>query len=142
MYKQKICKEEGCRGILNPMRAIPLKTGCYHITPLPYCGVCGAVYYPDGGRVYQAGFDNKLFSIDSKIILKPTEDEEVRPLKVDEMISLYDSSKNQEELLPKTLEYFEKTSKLGHLSNCELDAEFPCTCGFRKVGDFLKEHKT
>lgn len=138
------CIEKGCTGNIGPKK-VNLQTGCHSATACPYCDTCGAIHYPDGTRMYQRGYNNKPFFINGEIIHKPTEEEEARPMKVQDMIGLYNSAEHQEEwrkqLLPEILEYFEKISKLDHTSDCALGAVPACTCGLSEARDFLKKHK-
>lgn len=132
------CKEIGCNGNIGP-ETVSIQTGCDVMTPSPYCGVCGAIYSPGGERMYQRGFDNKPFFIDGEIVQKPTAEEEVRSMKVENMIALYDcyEEDGQEEVL----EYLRKIVKLSHTPDCALGAVPACTCGIREAEDFLKEHE-
>jgi len=112
------------------------------MTLCPYCDVCGAIYHPDGERMYQRGFDTKPFFVHSEIVDKPTEDEEVR---FQQMIDLFNSSEHhpewREQILPDIIIYFKKISKLDHTPDCALGAVPACTCGLKEAQDFLINYK-
>lgn len=127
------CTEKGCDGTVGP-RTVGLQTGCYAVTQCPYCEKCGAVYSPDGVRMYQRGFDNKPFVVNGEVVQKPTAEEEVRFLKVRHAVEFFDSY--PEEWQAETLEFLKKTAGLYHAEDCKSNGT--CTCGIVEAWEFLK----
>ncbi len=133
------CKEKGCIGVVSFLHTTPLQTGCGGMcTPCYPCNMCGALYSSDGFRMYQRGYDKKPFLKNGEIILEPTEEEEVRSLKVDHMISLFDAFPEEEQ--KSVLKELEKISKFEHTEDCALGSVPTCTCGIADAKEFLKVH--
>jgi len=134
----KKCIEEGCNGNINPSKVFRLQTGCYHFTHCPTCGVCGAIYYPGGQRMYQRGWNEKPFFIDGKFSHKPTDEEEVRDLKVDEAIYILNNDEYPDDMKEDALKELGAVILRKHTKDCYVQKRGACTCGISLAKGFLE----
>ncbi|MEW6616841.1 MAG: hypothetical protein AB1333_00205 [Patescibacteria group bacterium] len=136
----KKCIEKGCNGNIDPSKVFLLQTGCHHHTHCPTCDVCGAVYYPDGGRMYQRGWTKKPFYKDGKFSLKPTDEEEVRSVRVDDAISILKEDGYPDDVKESALNELRAVVLREHTKDCHLQKGIgACTCGISFAKEYLEK---
>lgn len=138
----KKCTEEGCNGNINYSKVVPLQTGCHCYTYCPTCDVCGAVYYPDEGRMYQRGWAKKPFYKDGKFSLQSTNEEEVRCFRVNEAIYILNEDGYPDEMKEDAQKELEAVVLREHTKDCHLQKGIgACTCGISFAKECLEKLK-